>query len=191
MEEQKVVYSPWAVEFVVLAREFCERLEGTREGEEEWAEDAYAEWLNSFLPLLYYKATRFPRFENEEEYDELPVLMTELEYERARTRAVELLGERDKIDLPLSTEDQEVWGREPSLGELVADIYQELSAFLTCYKDGVEERMYEALVGLRLGYCRRWGASVLLAMRWLHQTLNVVPSSGGDYDFLEGEWGVQ
>lgn len=179
------IYSSWAVEFAILAREYCERLETSPSGDGAWEEGGYAAWLYSFLPLLFYKTTRFPEFENEEEYEELPVLMSEMEYERVRVVAVEHLGEKDKINLPLSIEEQERWGREPSLGELVADIYQELSAFLTCYKDGVEARMYEALVGLRLGFARRWGSAVLLAIRWLHEAQYSDTPQNEDYSFLD------
>ncbi len=175
--EKDTVYASWALEFVVIAREFCERVEKfgqPAEGEvaTEGTDRAYAEWLYSVLPLIFYKLTRFPKFADMADAVEPPVVLSEMEYESLRLQTATALGDFERMDLPLSIEQTERFGPQPSLGEVVADVYQELLTLLVNYQDGVEERMRDALVGLRLGFGRRWGEEMLLALRWLHLELS-------------------
>lgn len=189
--EKDTVYASWALEFVVIAREFCERVEKYSQPAEqedtlnqEDGDRAYAEWLYSVLPLIFYKLTRFPKFPNLNDALEPPVVLSEMEYESLRMQTASALGEFERIDLPLSIAQTERFGPHPSLGEIVADVYQELLTLLVNYQDGIEERMLDALVGLRLGFAQRWGEEILLALRWLHLEL-AASDMLGDYSFLD------
>lgn len=161
-------YAQWAIEFTVVAREFCEHLANPA----EQTCGQLTEWLHAILPLLYYKAARIPtRPEAEEEY--VPQVLTEPEYEMFRLRLAELLGHNDEFaGTGLCSEcDVELVGPNPALSEVLADIYQYLYDFLALYRGGDEERMWQALGYVQATFLSRWGGELLIALRWLRVLL--------------------
>ncbi len=161
-------YAQWAIEFTVVAREFCEHLANPA----EQTSGQLTEWLHAFLPLLYYKAARIPtRPEAEEEY--VPQVLTEPEYEMFRLRLAELLGHNDEFAGTglCSERDVELVGPNPALSEVLADIYQYLYDFLALYRGGDEKRMWQALGYVQATFLSRWGGELLIALRWLRVLL--------------------
>ena len=102
-----ISYSAWAVEIVVLARQYCAKLTGSlaEESEEEntqGREVSLGDWLYPFLGLLFYKMSRCPNLQQLVAFDELGGSLSELDYQQVRTGVEELIGLEDEIALELS-----------------------------------------------------------------------------------------
>lgn len=166
-----IAYSSWAVELVVLARQYCAKLTGTltEEGEETAAggEVAIQDWLYPFLGLLFYKMSRCPNLQQSIEFDELGGSLSEFDYQQVRTGVEELLGVDDVIAFELSEEEARIYQGAPHLSEIAADLYQELYELLIHYNDGEEERMVMALARCQYYFLMEWGTKLLLGLRWL------------------------
>ena len=173
-KEQKIhdiVFSTWALELVVLARQYCAKCDNSTENEQEEgaqvAEVELVDWLYEFLGLLFYKASRLPNLQKFEGFDALGNSLSELDYQRVRTCTAEVLDNADIIALQLSEEEERLYQGDPHLSEIVADLYQELYELLIHYRDGELERMLHALARCQYYFLTEWGTKLLLALRWL------------------------
>ncbi len=169
---RNIAYSAWAVEIVVLARQYCAKLTGSlaEESEEEntqGREVSLGDWLYPFLGLLFYKMSRCPNLQQLVAFDELGGSLSELDYQQVRTGVEELLGLDDVIAFELSEEEGRIYQGEPHLSEIAADLYQELYELLIHYNDGEEERMVMALARCQYYFLTEWGTKLLLGLRWL------------------------
>ncbi len=169
-----IAYSSWAVELVVLAREYCAKWSGESarsDSEKETAAEVMPQdWLYAFLGLLFYKMSRVPNLQHTVAFDELGDSLSELEYEHIRQVAADALESIDTIAFELSEEEGQIYQGEPRLSEIVADLYQELYELLVHYNDGEEHRMTMALARCQYYFLLEWGTKLLLGLRWL-QTL--------------------
>lgn len=163
-----IAYSSWAVEFVILAREYCTK----------WDEEiipapnplvSFRDWLFEFLGLLYYKATRLPKLLHVPDFESLGTSLSEMQYHRISTHAAECIGEAEnELELALTDDEARLFQGTPLLSEIVADLYQELYELLVHFRDGELERMVQALARCQYNFLTEWGAKVLLSLRWLH-----------------------
>lgn len=138
------VYSINVIEFVTVAREFCNWLEHS----EEQPRPEFISTALKILPLLYLKANMLP--ETSTVLDEyLEKYVTEEEYEHVRQSVRDRMGRFDdylevftadmqRSDLPLTS----------TVSENLADIYQDLMDFMMNYRSAVTEIMNDALTAL-------------------------------------------
>ena len=172
-EEQlhDIAFSAWALEFVVLARQYCSKLDPIQTGEANEGDNGdlalFSDWLYEFLGLLFYKASRLPNLQQFQGYEELGTSLSELEYHRIRTYAESVLEDNDTITLQLSEDEARLYQGEPHLSEIAADLYQELFELLVHYRDGIAERMVLALARCQYYFLTEWGEKLLLSLRWL------------------------
>ena len=166
-----IAFSAWALEFVVLARQYCAKLDNSEPEKEEGSDNdtavALSDWLYEFLGLLFYKASRLPNLQSFQGFEVLGNSLTELDYQRIRTYSEEMLADDDAIALQLSEEEARLYQGTPHLSEIVADLYQELCELLIHYRDGDPERMVLSLTRCQYYFLTEWGTKLLLALRWL------------------------
>jgi len=165
-----IAFSTWALEFVVLAQQYCAKLNNSQTDESKNDSDTevvFTDWLYEFLGLLFYKASRLPNLQAMQGFEMLGNSLTELDYQRVRNYAADLIDNADPIALQLSEEEGRLYQGEPHLSEIVADLYQELGELLLHYRDGETERMVIALARCQYYFLTEWGTKLLLALRWL------------------------
>lgn len=166
-----VAFSNWAIEFVVLARQYCAKLDPSVEHEQEESSEvsevSLSNWLYEFLGLLFYKASRIPNLQHFQGFETLGSSLPEMDYQRVLTYSETMLGEDGIIAFQLSEEEGRLYQGEPHLSEILADLYQELYELLIHYRDGEPERMVLALARCQYYFLTEWGTKLLLALRWL------------------------
>lgn len=166
-----VAFSNWAIEFVVLARQYCAKLDPSVEHEQEESSEvsevSLSNWLYEFLGLLFYKASRIPNLQHFQGFETLGSSLPEMGYQRVLTYSETMLGEDGIIAFQLSEEEGRLYQGEPHLSEILADLYQELYELLIHYRDGEPERMVLALARCQYYFLTEWGTKLLLALRWL------------------------
>ena len=158
------VYSINVIEFVTVAREFCNWLEHS----EEQPRREFISTALKILPLLYLKANMLP--ETSTVLDEyLEKYVTEEEYEHVRQSVRDRMGRFDdylevftadmqRSDLPLTS----------TVSENLADIYQDLMDFMMNYRSAVTEIMNDALTALMQDFREHWGQRLVNVLRALH-----------------------
>ena len=166
-----VAFSNWAIEFVVLARQYCAKLDPSVEHEQEESSEvsevSLSNWLYEFLGLLFYKASRIPNLQHFQGFETLGSSLPEMDYQRVLTYSETMLEEDGIIAFQLSEEEGRLYQGEPHLSEILADLYQELYELLIHYRDGEPERMVLALARCQYYFLTEWGTKLLLALRWL------------------------
>lgn len=161
---QHVGYSKSVIEFVAVAKEFCDFAESTAQMQQM----DFVERLQKFLPLIYLKGTLLPECESNNE-DLLEDAVSEQDYQNVQLEVQGLLGEYDEY-LEVFDEGMQFCA-EPilkTISEGVADIYQDLKNFLISYRCGVEEMMLEALWNLNANFESYWGKTSASLLRAVH-----------------------
>lgn len=188
-----VVYAKNVVEFVTVAREFCDLIERVNliPAEENMGK------LQKIFPLLYLKATLLPETEKVLD-DELEKYVTELDYNVWQQRWLRALGEYDSYYEVFDPGIQ--FGGETvtaSISESLMDIYQDLKDFITAYSLGDEAIMNDALFDCMSHFKDSWGQRLVNVLRAVHQLIiegAEYPSGAQDRQenmdrkFRKGDW---
>lgn len=165
MEDIKsVIYGKDVLEFVTVGVQFCAYLEQNSQKKQK----DFIDTLLKLLPLLYLKAVLLPRMESAEDfYPE--EFVTEQDYDAIRVQICSLLGDKDSyLDLDISNLHYIQEPQVKSISEDLADIYQAVRNFVTAYKLGIEQSMYEGLGQVTEQFDLYWGQTLLNALRALH-----------------------
>lgn len=162
-----VVYSKNVIEFVTVAREFCEFLENA----EQYPRKEFITIATRIIPLLYLKASMLPRVEQEME-DDIEKTVDEMTYARIQGIVESRMG-RFNDYLEVFTQD---FQRSDTpviayVAEDMADIYQDLKDFISAYRIGVTEIMNDALAGVQGDFELFWGQRAVNTLRALHGLL--------------------
>jgi len=158
------VYSKNTLEFVAVAKSYCDFLEHPDQLERNRLIDV----MVHLLPLLYLKGSLLPETtllgEGEEE-----AFATEMQYSLLVEAIAELLGADDAyLDVfhpDITLADGPV---AASVSESLADIWQELYNFTGVFRLGYDETMNDALYFCRERFGTGWGQSLLTVLRALH-----------------------
>ncbi len=167
INRNELVYSGAVVEFVAVANEYCSFVEQA----EGFEKRDFIDKSRKILSLLYYKATLLPL--TEPYYDEgCEKFVTEKDWNSVHLAIVKKLGRHNdypEVFDPLyrDTEDQ-VGG---SIGEDMADIYQDIKDFLMVYRMGTEELMNDSLWECNQNFERYWGQKLVNSLRAIHSLL--------------------
>lgn len=164
---QHIGYSREVVEFVAVAKEFCDFTETAPQMEQR----DFVLRLQKFLPLIYLKGALLPP--NEAEVSGLTEdFVTEDQYNYLFAELHRLLGEYDEY---LEVFDDNMQYSEApvvhSISEKVCDIYQDLKNFISSYRCGVPEVMGEALWQLNENFESYWGKACAGVLRAVHQVV--------------------
>ncbi|MCR9012896.1 DUF5063 domain-containing protein [Gabonibacter chumensis] len=161
---QHVGYSKEVIEFVAVAKEFCDFVEAAAgEGRE-----LFLSRLQKFIPLIYLKGSLLPRCES----DELGLLedtVTEEDYNVLYAALHQLMGEQDEY---LEVFDDNMQYSETpivnSIAEKVCDVYQDLKNFISAYRHGMTDVIEEALWQLNNSFELYWGRACASVLRAVH-----------------------
>jgi len=176
---EHVVYSKNVIEFVTVAKEFCDFLESA----EQYPRREFITIATRIIPLLYLKATMLPKVEPEME-EEVEKTVDELTYARVQGIVESRLG---RFNDYLEVFNQDIQRSDTPviayIGEDMADIYQDLKDFIMAYRIGVTEIMNDALSIVQGNFELFWGQRIVNTLRALHAVLY----GEEDLDEEEGE----
>ncbi len=170
----KIIYHKNTIEFVTVAVEFCSFIEQTPSSDKK----KFTETAVKILPFLYLKACMLPKCEEPEDIYTSEKFVTEEVYELIRNRIASLMGSQDSY-LEVFMADMQ-YSDTPIvayISEDIADIYQDAKDFVSAYRIGIEEQMYEALYNCRTNFKNYWGQKLTNVLRPLH---NIVFSPDND-----------
>lgn len=185
MEEplKHVVYSKNVIEFVTVAKEYCEFLEGA----EQYPRREFITIATRIIPLLYLKASMLSRVEAQME-DELEKTVDEMTYAHIQNKIELLLG---RFNDYLEVFNQDMQRSDTPvisyIAEDLTDMYQDLKDFISSYRIGVTEIMNDALSAVQENFELYWGQKAVNTLRALHAVLY----GEEDLDEEEGEEEVQ
>lgn len=158
------IYSKNTLEFLAVAKSYCEVLEDPGQLEK----DKLLDILLRLLPLLYLKGSLLPEVEPIDE-EGLETFATETQYGLLAGSLAALFGEDDDYlevfhpDIALA--DGAV---AASVSERLADVWQEMYDFVEVYRQGFEETMNDVLYLCRERFAQEWGPALLHVLRALH-----------------------
>ena len=173
---QHVGYSREVIEFVTVAKEFCNYLENLDEVETS----TFLSKMQKFIPLIYLKGSLLPSCE----IDSLGWAedhVTEEDYNQLHSTLKSLLGEHDEY---LEVFDDNMQYSEApvvnTISEKLADIYQDLKNFICAYRGGMTEVIEEALWQLNSNFESYWGKSCANVLRAIHAAVYKVNNTEGN-----------
>lgn len=164
---QHVGYSKEVIEFVAVAKEFCDFVETVPQMKRK----DFVLRLQKFIPLIYLKGALLP----ESDTDETGLtedFVTEDEYNYLFSKVHGLMGEYDEY---LEVFDDNMQYSEApvvhSISEKVCDIYQDLKNFISSFRCGIPEVIGEALWQLNDSFELYWGKSCAGVLRAIHHVV--------------------
>jgi len=164
---QHIGYSKEVIEFVAVAKEFCDFVETVPQRQRK----DFIQHLQKFIPLIYLKGALLP--ENEVEEEGLTEdFVTEDQYNYLYEEMHRLMGEYDEY---LEVFDDNMQYSETpvvhSIAEKVCDIYQDLKNFISSFRCGIPEVIGEALWQLNNNFELYWGKACAGVLRAVHQVV--------------------
>ncbi len=164
---QHIGYSKEVIEFVAVAKEFCDFAETAP----QMTQRDFVGRLQKFLPLIYLKGALLPQ--NESETGGLTEdFVTEDQYNYLFAEIHHLMGGLDEY-LEVFDENMQ-YSEAPvvhSISEKVCDIYQDLKNFISSYRCGIPDVMNEALWQLNESFESYWGKACAGVLRAVHQVV--------------------
>ena len=161
---QHVGYSREVIEFVAVAKEFCDFTETIGGGDKKLVLSK----LQKFIPLIYLKGSLLPECESET-IGMVEDGVTEEDYNALYATIHQLMGEDDEY---LEVFDDNMQYNETpvvnSIAEKVCDIYQDLKNFIMAYRHGLTEVIEEALWLLNANFELYWGKACVNVLRAIH-----------------------
>lgn len=162
---QHVVYNREVIEFVAVAKEYCDFIEHMAvQGEKK----EFLSKLQKFIPLIYLKGSLLPACESEG-IEIAEDMVSEIEYNELYAGIHQLMGEDDEylevFDENMQFSDAPIVN---SIAEKVCDIYQDLKNFISAYRHGLVEIMEDALWQLNVNFESYWGRSCASVLRAVH-----------------------
>lgn len=161
---QHPVYSKNTMEFVTVAKSFCDYLDRLDSVDKQ----NFIEVMVRLLPLIYLKASLLP--ENEPLSEEaLEAFATEDRYTVLMQTIAGILGHDDAylevFHADINFSDTPVVA---FISENIADIWQDLFNFISVFRLGLDETMNDALFMCRSNFEQFWGQSLVNVLRALH-----------------------
>ena len=165
MEEiyNEPAFSKNILELIRVAHEYCLFIE---KGSGHSDIEIY-EFIQRVGPLLYLKGSLMPEV-NKENPEASERFVTEEEYESVFN---ELRGIFNNYDIFWLVDYQYALDNEPSkasLGENLADIYQDLKDFLLLYQKNSKDAKVNAVHDCRELFIERWGNKLLSSINYIH-----------------------
>lgn len=167
---QHIGYSKEVIEFVAVAKEFCDFIETAP----AMGRKDFVRRLQKFVPLIYLKGSLLPASENEDNGLTEDVV-TEDDYNYLYGEIRRLLGEHDEY---LEVFDDNMQYSEApvvhSISEKTCDIYQDLKNFISSFRCGIPEVIGEALWQLNDSFELYWGKACAGMLRAVHQVVFLI-----------------
>lgn len=164
---QHVGYSKEVIEFVAVAKEFCNFIETTPQMQRK----DVLQRLQKFIPLIYLKGALLPQSDTEES-GLTEDSVSEEDYNYLFAELHSLLGEQDEY---LEVFDEAMQYSEApvvhSMSEKICDIYQDLKNFTESFRCGLPEVIAEALWELNNSFELYWGKACAGVLRAIHHAV--------------------
>ncbi len=162
-----VVYSKEVIEFVTVAKEYCNFIETSS----QYSRQEFVTIATRILPLTYLKASLLPQVDFELD-EAIEKTVDEMTYVQVRESLNFKLG-RFSDYLEVFTEDMKHSDTPviAFISEDLSDIYQDLKDFVFAYRLGVNEIMNDALAELMESFRNYWGQKLVNTLRALHAIL--------------------
>jgi len=158
---EKVVYSQNVIEFLTVATDFCNFMDGLKEfGRKEFIDRSL-----KTLPLLYLKASLLPNIQTDDLLD-IEKFVAQEEWQFVNNKVEEILLDMNsymEINDPLNTETNEP--AIATISENFADIYQDMKDFISLYGMGTYEIMGDAIAECKNNFENFWGQSLTNALK--------------------------
>ncbi|MDL2330930.1 DUF5063 domain-containing protein [Odoribacter sp. OttesenSCG-928-A06] len=164
---QTVGYQKEVLEFVAVAKEFCDFVETIPS---MGRKDVFQR-LQKFIPLIYLKGSLLPVVETDEE-GLAEDSVTEDEYNYLYGELNRIFGEYDEY-MEVFDENMQ-YSETPvvhSIAEKICDIYQDLKNFAHSFRCGIPEVIEEALWRLNDNFELYWGKSCAGVLRAVHNVV--------------------
>ena len=182
LEKENVAYSQQVIDFIAVGVEFSALLET----DEPIGREAWVEKMLKLLPLLYLKASLFPKTEPVE-FESPETFVKETDYNRVENLVSGIMGQENTY-LDTFIEDMKYSERPISafISENIADIYQDVRNLVSIYQYNMTEQMHAAIYICRENFLNYWRQKLVNVLRPLHnlsvdyQTEENIDSS--DYD---------
>ena len=167
MEDLHVEYSKEVIDFVAVAKEYCDLVERAA-GEEK---GAFLVQLQRLLPAIYLRGLLLPACESDG-LEMTEEVVTEEDYNLLRERVWQLMyGDDDYLEV---FDDNMQYNEMPvvaSIAEKVCDIYQDLKNFTFSYRDATPDTAREALWLLNENFESHWGKTCAALLRAVHAAI--------------------
>lgn len=164
---QRLGYSREVIEFVTVAKEFCDFVETIPDMERK----DVAQRLQKFIPLIYLKGSLLPAAE----CDETGMAEDHVTEEQYNDLYAGLHAKFGQYDEYLEVFDDNMQYSEApvvnSIAEKVCDIYQDLKNFTLSYRCGIPEVIEGALWELNNSFELYWGKACAGVLRAVHQAV--------------------
>lgn len=161
---QHIGYSKEVIEFVAVAKEFCDFVETAPRMQRR----DFVLRLQKFIPLIYLKGSLLPACESGEN-GLAEDIVTEDDYNYLFGEIHRLMGEQDEY---LEVFDDNMQYSETpvvhSIAEKTCDIYQDLKNFTVSFRCGIPEVIGEALWQLNNSFELYWGKACAGVLRAVH-----------------------
>lgn len=164
---QHVGYSKEVIEFVAVAKEYCDFVETVPQMN---VKDVMQR-LQKFIPLIYLKGSLLPGCEADEA-GLTEDTVTEDQYNYLYSELHRLFGEYDEY-LEVFDENMQ-YSETPvvhSISEKVCDIYQDLKNFIGSFRCGIPDVIGEALWELNNNFELYWGKACASVLRAVHNAV--------------------
>ncbi|MDY6121582.1 MAG: DUF5063 domain-containing protein [Porphyromonas sp.] len=172
----QTVFGNETIEFARVGVEFASLMEKAKQlGKREFVDQSV-----KLLPLLYLRTHLLPSYEYDSQVDYAPTFVNEDMYDEVRIAVTKLLGEDDGFLTTLHQDMQ--YSDTPigaSLGECLADVYQQIVDLLGNIREAEEYNTSVAIGRARLYFFDYWGERLLAALGALHA---LIPSLSVDED---------
>jgi hypothetical protein len=163
--DENPIYDKNTLEFVAVALEYCSFVETAK----QYALFGFADKMTKILPLLYLKATLIPEIDELSNDTGPELTVTEEMYETVRNQVIDILGEHDTY---LETFHPDMQYSDTPIAafisENLADVYQDTGNFVSLFRQGNEEVIYDAIAICRMNFREYWGQRLLNALKALH-----------------------
>ena len=164
---QHVGYSKEVIEFVAVAKEFCDFVETAPQMQRR----DFIQRLQKFIPLIYLKGSLLPESDSGDS-GLIEDIVTEDDYNYLYGQLHRLLGEHDEY---LEVFDDNMQFSEVpvvhSIAEKTCDIYQDLKNFISSFRCGIPEVIGEALWQLNNSFELYWGKACAGVLRAVHHAV--------------------
>ncbi|OWR78109.1 DUF5063 domain-containing protein [Porphyromonas gingivalis] len=160
------VYSPELIEFATVGVEFCALVEQAA----ALRTTDFIDKASKVLPLLYLKTALLPPYEYSEEVDFVEEYITEESYEQVRSAVESLLGSYDSfLDARHSDMQYSDTPVGASIGECLADVYQQVGNLLGVVRQSNDRAIPQAIGRCLTYFGEYWGNRLLAAAGALHE----------------------
>jgi len=179
---ESIVYSKNVVEFVTVANEYCNFVENASGLTNREMVDKSLKLMS----LIYLKASLLPEIKPLFDDEDVEKFVKEEDWKFIHETIASKLGKNDAyLELVESQgyESEEIV--RLSIGEQMADVYQDIKDFITLYRLGSYRNMVESIRECKISYEEYWGTKLLSAQKALHFLKNSKTSTVFDDDIEE------